>query len=51
MSVPGVERCISSPFQHPGGGVFGAAARGAGAFDDLGNQLSVKLYGADNKSS
>jgi phytoene dehydrogenase-like protein len=38
MSVPGVERLyLVGPFQHPGGGVFGAGRAAAlRAFDDLG---------------
>ena len=38
MSVPGVDRLyLVGPFQHPGGGVFGAGRAAAlRAFDDLG---------------
>jgi phytoene dehydrogenase-like protein len=41
MSVPGVERLyLVGPFQHPGGGVFGAGRAAAmRAFDDLGMQF------------
>jgi phytoene dehydrogenase-like protein len=38
MTVPGVEHLyLVGPFQHPGGGVFGAGRAAAmKAFDDLG---------------
>jgi phytoene dehydrogenase-like protein len=41
MSVPGVERLyLVGPFQHPGGGVFGAGRAAAmRAFDDMGLQF------------